>query len=251
MIELREKRVLIAGGTGNVGRHLVGAVLAAGATVIVPSRTPAKLEEIERTLDADQRVRLVRLVGDIADREDGPRLVKEAGPLDGAVATLGNFVAAPSVLAAPHGDLERTLEGYVLAHFAAARTLVPTLLERGGGYVTINGLLAFDPAFPGTGLVSIATAAQAMLARVLMKEYADTPVRINELVLYSSFGWGNDQKNLVTGSDIGRHVAYLLSDSGRGVRGESIHLRTREQIPVEARAEIESSSAPAPAAPRL
>lgn len=234
MMNLTEKRVLVAGGTGNVGRHLVQALIAAGAAVVVPSRTPEKLEALGRTLEPGERERLVPVVGDIGDRNDATRILEQVGPLDGAVASLGGFVAAPSVLDAPQSDLERALQGYLLAHLAVARTVVPALLERGGGYVTINGLLAFEPAFPGTGLVSIASAAQAMLARVLMKENADTPIRINELVLYSSFGWGNDDENLVTGSDIGRYVAYLLSDAGRGVRGETVHLRSRDAIPPQA-----------------
>lgn len=58
-----------------------------------------------------------------------------------------------------------------------------------------------------------------MLARVLMEELKDEPVRLNDLVLYSSFGWGNDDANQVSGSDIGRYVAHLLSASGSSVRG--------------------------------
>lgn len=231
MASLNGKRVLIAGGTGNVGRHLVQAQLTAGATVIVPSRTPEKLQALEHSLDPSLRARLVPLAGDITDPGDAQRLLDRAGPLDGAVASLGGFVAAPSVLDAPPADLQRALDGYLLAHFAVARALVPALRDRGGGYVMINGPLAFEPLFPGSGLISIATAAQAMLARVLMKENSSAPVRINELVIYSSFGWGNEDRNLVTGQDIGRYVAYLLSDQGIGVRGETIHLRSPDAIP--------------------
>jgi enoyl-[acyl-carrier-protein] reductase (NADH) len=146
------------------------------------------------------------------------------------VATLGQFVHAPHVLAAPPSDLRRALDDYLLAHFAAARALIPHLEPRGGGYVTINGPLAFEGIFPGTGLVNVATAAQAMLARVLMQELAQGRVRVNEVVIYSSFGWGRDDSNAVTGADIGRYVAHLLSDAGAGVRGQTIHLRSPELI---------------------
>jgi 3-oxoacyl-[acyl-carrier protein] reductase len=105
-------------------------------------------------------------------------------------------------------------------------------LERlGGGYVTIDGLLAFE-SFPGTGLVSVATAAQAMLARVLMQELAESRVRVNDVVLYSSFGRGQDDENVITGADIGRYVAYLLSSRGAGVRGQTVHLKSRDQLAV-------------------
>jgi NAD(P)-dependent dehydrogenase (short-subunit alcohol dehydrogenase family) len=234
MSVLTEKRILIAGGTGNVGVHLVKAQLAAGATVIVPSRSPGKVEALERALDDDQRSRLVTVPGDITDEGDSRRILEVAGPLDGAVATLGHFVPVPGILDATPADLQTALDGYVLAHFAVARALIPVLRSRSGAYVTINGPLAFESRYPAASVVSIATAAQAMLARVLMQDESAAPVRISELVIYSSFGWGNDDANDISGADIGRYVAYLLSDGAADVRGETIHLRSREMITDEA-----------------
>lgn len=161
----------------------------------------------------------------------GTRILERVGPLDAAVATLGGFVPAPSVLGAPLADLERALDGYLVAHLMAAKALFPLLAERSGSYTFINGPLAFDPLFPGTGLVSIATAAQAMLARTVMKEEADGPVRINELVIYTRFGWTDeDAENSgpVSQADVGRYLAYLASESAEGIRGETIHLSTLE-----------------------
>ena len=172
---LADATVLVAGGTGRVGRHLVGALLNAGATVVVPSRSARKIDQLRGAVPPDDHDRLVTLVGDIADEREGPRVRDAAiaaagGRLDGAVASLGDFVPAPSVLAAPRGDLVRALDGYLLAHFLVARAVIPALQERGGSYTFINGPLAFEPMFPGTGIVSVATAAQSMLTRVLAKE---------------------------------------------------------------------------------
>jgi NAD(P)-dependent dehydrogenase (short-subunit alcohol dehydrogenase family) len=219
------RRVLIVGGAGNVGRHLVQGHVDAGATVIVPSRSPERLDELASFISSGGPGRIVPVTGDITSVRDQPGILREAGPIDGAVASLGRFVAAPSVLEAPQGDLERVLNDYLLAHLMVARAVIPVLRGRGGGYVMINGPLAFDPLFPGVGLVSIATAAQAMLARVLMQELAGTGVRVNELVIYSSFGRDNEEENVVAGADVGRYVVYLLSDEGAAVSGESIHLR--------------------------
>lgn len=224
------RRVLIVGGAGNVGRHLVQAHVEAGATVIVPSRSPERLDALASFVSAGGPGRVVPVTGDITSDRDQPDILRKAGPIDGAVASLGRFVAAPSVLTAPQGDLDRVLRDYVLAHLTVARAVIPALRARGGGYVMINGPLAFDPLFPGAGLVSIATAAQAMLARVLMQELADTGVRVNELVIYSSFGRDDEDANAVTGADVGRHVAWLLSDEAAAVSGESIHLRTPDAL---------------------
>ena len=213
-----------------MGRHLVHAQLAAGARVLVPSRDPGRLAELANFLGRDLPGQFLPVEGDMADEADAARLLRQHGPLDGAVASLGSFVRAPSVLDAAPKDLERALRSYLLAHFAVARVLVPHLEARAAGYVMINGPLAFEPRFPGAGLVSIATAAQAMLAKVLMDESRGTRARINEVVIYSSFGWGRDEDNDVTGADIGRYVAGLLAPEGAAIRGQTIHLTSPEAL---------------------
>jgi NAD(P)-dependent dehydrogenase (short-subunit alcohol dehydrogenase family) len=218
----------VAGGTGNVGRYLVRALLERGARVIVPSRTADHLEALRASIDADPGRRLITMVGDFSDETDALRVqeyLKTHRPLHGAVASLGRFMPAPSLVSAPVGDLRAALNDYVIAHFQAARTLIP-LLEDGGSYTLINGPLAFEPMFEGTGLVSVATAAQAMLARVLFKESEDRPIRVNEVVLYTPFGWSD--KAATSGTlpreEVARYVAHLMSSKGSAVRGQTIHL---------------------------
>ncbi len=230
MQRLHGKRILVAGGTGTVGRYLVSAQLGAGAVVIVPSRTQAKIEALASSLPVEQQSRLVPIIGDITDDADGARVVADAGRIDGAIASIGRWVAAHHVLDAPRTDLEQAIANYALAHFSAAKVLLPAVEETGGGYVMITGSLSFAPDAPGTGLVAIAGAAQAMLARVLMKERADKGARINEIVIYSAFGRGNDDANEVKGEDVGRYAAYLLSEAAESLRGSTIHLRSREDL---------------------
>jgi NAD(P)-dependent dehydrogenase (short-subunit alcohol dehydrogenase family) len=229
---LTDKRILVAGGTGNVGRHLVDAVLAAEGTAIVLSRSAEKLATLAQARDGAHDGRLVPLLGDIGDVHEAAALLERAGPLHGAVASLGSFVATPSagILASSSVDLQSALDGYLAAHLAAARAVIPALEPQGGGYVTIQGPLAFEPLFTTTGLVSVATAAQAMLSRILMQELAESSARVNEVVIYASLGWGDDDQGAVTGADIGRYVTHLLSDEGAGVRGRRIHLMSPAQV---------------------
>jgi NAD(P)-dependent dehydrogenase (short-subunit alcohol dehydrogenase family) len=231
---LADATAIVVGGSGNVGRHIVSALLQAGATVIVPSRSEERIRVLRGVATPEAANRLVTLIGDFSDENDSRRLRESAigvtGRLDGVVASLGSFVPVDSVLKAPRRDLDRVLEGYVTAHLTAAQALIPTLEERGGSYVFINGPLAFAPLFHGGGLVSIATAAQAMLARVLAQELAESRARVNELVIYSAFGWGRDDQNAVSGAQIGRYVAYLLSPRSAGIRGQTIHLKSQRQL---------------------
>ena len=230
MTDLQGKRILVAGGTGTVGRYMVHAQLDAGATVIVPSRSKEKIDALAAGLEKGERSRLVAIEGDITSESDGDRIVTEARRIDGVIASIGRWVSADHVLDAKRSDLERAIANYALAHFAAAKVLLPAVEAARGGYVVINGSLAYELDGPGTGLVGIAGATQSMLYRTLMHERADRGARINELVIYSAFGRGNDDANEVKGADIGRYASFLLSDAGASVKGEAIHLRSRNDL---------------------
>lgn len=239
---LEGSRALIAGGTGSVGRVVVAAFLAAGAEVVVPSRSAEKAASLREFVDGSGGAgeRLVTVVGDLSDAGDAVRVRDEVlsrpGGLDAVVATLGRFVPAPSVLDASRADLQAALDGYLVAHFMVARTFLPALRERGGSYVFINGPLAFAPLFPGAGLVSVVTAAQAMLARTVMKEEAEGAVRVNEVVVQTRFAPGDpaDGAGPVSQGDVGRFLAALASPAGAGVRGETIHLDGEAALEVAA-----------------
>ena len=117
-----ETRILIAGGTGNVGRHLVDAVLAAGGTAIVPTRSAEKLEHFARDRDAAHPGRLELLLGDIAD-EQRPRTSSSAPPDPGwSRARRGS--CPPDVLRPREVSRACALEAYVAAHFAVARAVI-------------------------------------------------------------------------------------------------------------------------------
>ena len=227
---LSGKAIVVAGGTGTVGRYLVRATLEAGATVIVPSRNRGKVDALASDMSDDQRARLSCIIGDITDPADGARILREAGRTDGVIASIGRWVAAEDVLDAPVADFQRAIANYPVAHFAAAKVLLPAVEATGGAYVAINGSLAYELDGPGTGLVGIAGATQAMLYRTLMHERAHRGARINEIVIYSAFGRGNDDANEVKGEDVGAVAAFLLSDRGAAVRARIIHLRTRKDV---------------------
>jgi NAD(P)-dependent dehydrogenase (short-subunit alcohol dehydrogenase family) len=232
---LTGRTALVVGGTGNVGRYVVRALLDHGAYVVVPSRSPERLAALGATLGDRGVERVTGIPGDLRDEATAARLRDQLSTtnrsLHAVVASLGHFVAAPSVLTAPLADLHKTLNDYVIAHFLAVRTLMP-LIHPGGSYTFINGPLAFDSQFEGTGLVSIATAAQAMLARVVMKETRQMPVRVNEVVLYTPFGWGDKEpaRAALAREDVARYVAYLASPKGAAIDAQTIHLNSRQPL---------------------
>jgi hypothetical protein len=106
------------------------------------------------------------------------------------------------------------------------------LIRPGGSYTFINGPLAFDSVFEGAGLVSVATAAQAMLARVVMKETQHMPVRVNEVIVYTLFGWvdGTSAPAAAAREDVARYVVHLASARGSGIAAQTVHLNSRAPL---------------------
>jgi len=220
--------VLVAGGTGNVGRAIVTGLVHSGATVVVPSRSAAKLAALRAVQTAAGADRLITIPGDISNEQQAAEIRHEAlarvTRLDAVVASLGSFVAAPSVLAEPRAALEHVLADYLLAHFVVARTFLPLFTSTPGTYLLINGPLAFAPA-PGSGLVSIATAGQAMLADTLIEETAHTSARVNELVIHLGIGWGSPEETRRNGERVAGAVATIIVD---GTSGTRLHVSASE-----------------------
>ena len=240
MTDLRNDVIVAAGGTGNIGTHVVRALLEAGATVAVPSRASEKGTDLKaflgERLDEEKLARLAIFVGDLSDQEGGTRLVDEivstVGDPTGAVASLGRFVAAPSLLEAHPSDLRDALEGYTVAHFMAARALIPAVRRGGGTYVFINGPLAIGPwKDSGAGLVSVATAGQQMLFRALAQELEDANTSLVELVVHAFVRNRETQPGSPFPAEaVGRYVAHLLAERPSTHHGESIQLDSADVL---------------------
>jgi NAD(P)-dependent dehydrogenase (short-subunit alcohol dehydrogenase family) len=240
MKSLNDQTVVVAGATGNVGPFVVRALLERGASVAAPSRSEEKLtglrEHLREHVDEGRLRRLHTFVGDLGDERGAAvlrrQITERVGTPDAVVASMGDYVAAQSLLDARADELQRALDTAVIAHFAVARTFLPVLRDSGGTYVLLQGPLAFE-LYPGLGgdLVSIATAAQHMLFRALAQELEESRARVVELVGHMLIRDRRTQPTSpLSGEEVGAVVAQLLAGATEEVHGQSIHLRSPEQL---------------------
>ncbi len=176
--DLRHRRILIAGGTGDVGVEIVASLLKAGAHVVALTRSRARAEGlpndpglsvVEGFPDTDESVAKLR------------REVDRLGPIDGSVASLGPWFHGPGIVDLPKAGWDHMVAASLTSHFMFARLAVPSL-KPGGRHLMINGGAALGPA-PHSGVVSIMARAQTMLAEVLA---AENPSRsVHTLMLLS------------------------------------------------------------------
>lgn len=241
MKSLKNKTVIVAGGTGNVGSFLVKDLLKRNATVVVPSRSKKKIQELETFLEKqpielsfDQ---LYFLHDDIGDENKIEHILKEiiglVGEPDAVISSLGQFLPAPTLLDTSVSQLKQVINDYLITHFIVARTFLQRFKEHGKGtYIFINGPLALEP-WEGSaaGLVSTATAGQQMLFKVLAQELEGSAVTVTELINYAYIRNRTTQSgSAISGEATAAYASYLVSDQAEGIHGESIKLRSDKQL---------------------
>lgn len=231
--------VFVAGGAGAVGEGIAEQLLAAGARVVITSRSPDKLAEVADRLRAstDDDDRVVAVAGDLATpvaaatlRDD---VLSRVGELDAVVASLGGWWSGSRVVDLDLATWQSVIDRGLTAHFATATAFLPLIAQRdGASYTMINGAGGVSGPVPQSGPVSVSAAGQAMLTKVLAAEHADEPVRINSLVLMTPVitrarPEGRDE--WLTAGDAGRYVVHLVSGRG-GEDGQEIHFGDRTEL---------------------
>lgn len=239
MLSLNGKRILVAGGTGEVGEGVVRAMLQRGAIAIVSSRSEDRLDALRDRLGDLATDRLVTHVVNVGTEEGAAALrdwiAARVGSLDGVVASLGGWWQGQSLTRVSLELWNRLLDMGLTAHFILAKTFIPVLAERSGSsYTLINGAGGLS-AVQKAGPISVSAAAQLMLKDVLAEE--NPIVRINSLVLATPVrtrSRPDGPDSWLTADDAGTYAAYLASDQAIDVRGETIVFRDRSQLPDDA-----------------
>src|SRR5271166_4641425 len=141
-MDLIGKRMVVAGGTGEVGEGIVRQLALAGATVIVPARSEAKLDAIRQRL-GKERERVQGMVGEFATLPDACEIrdrILEGGPVDIVVASLGGWWQGGTLPEVAMEEWDRVIENNLTTHFVVARTYIPVLQGREGSrYIQITG----------------------------------------------------------------------------------------------------------------
>jgi 3-oxoacyl-[acyl-carrier protein] reductase len=231
MGRLDGKISLILGGAGYVGEGIVRSFLEEGAFVIVPSRSPERLQGLRKVLGSTANERLVTVpanTGTVAGAEAlREQILQRMKGLDAVVASLGGFREGARLIDTPLEEFGKVLSDNLLSHFIAARTFLPAL-KPGSTYTFIAGLAGEIPQ-QRTGPVAVAMAGQQVLQRVLAEEMRETGVRINELLVKSvmSRARGEPGPETLTAEEVGHFAVKLASPEGAHWNGVQVRLLDR------------------------
>ena len=167
MTEIAGARALVIGGTGGLGREMVGLLVSEGATVVSSSRRPLGPEGAAAHIAADVTV--------AADRE---RIIDDAmavlGGLDVVVIASGVVGFGPVELVRSE-DLSRLIEVDLTGPLALCGLVAP-MIDAGGSVAVVTGAIVDSPML-GTGVYAAAKAGLSVGVGVMAREWRRRDVR--------------------------------------------------------------------------
>ena len=157
-LKLKDKVVLVTGGTGGIGTAIVKGFLREGAKVAFSSTRQEKIDALLPTLEAEEG-QVAGFVADLNNEEDIKNFVEGAkahfGTIDVVVPNAGYEGKAHPVQDMTLDLFEKT---YMLNVFAVMLTMkyaAPTLIEKGSGsVVVIASAAAYEPTAGNSAYVS-------------------------------------------------------------------------------------------------
>lgn len=171
-ISLSGTVVLIAGGSGALGKTITPAFVRSGARVISADRNPPPVQVTEGKA----------LKADVTDETDVRRLVddvvKTAGRLDVLVNLVGGF-SAGRIADTDVSLWHRMLTVNLTAAFLLSKAVLPHMMQRGSGRILhVAAWVAVEP-FPGAGAYIVAKSGLLAMIRVLALELKGSGVTVN------------------------------------------------------------------------
>ena len=128
---------LVTGGGRGIGASIARELTDAGMRVAVTARTADQVEQVAAEIGG------LALVGDVARREDVDgwvdRVEAELNPIDLLVANAGIGVQEERAWELEPEEWWRVLEVNVLGPYLCCRSVIPGMLERGGGRIVLTG----------------------------------------------------------------------------------------------------------------
>ena len=168
---LRDRRVLILGGTSGIGLAVAQAVAAEAAQVVIVSSQPAKVDAAIALLGQN----CAGFVADLSSEQAIAALFEKVGPFDHLVFTAGDTVWQRPIANIDMDHAKRFFDVRFWGPFAAAKHGAQ-LIRPGGSVVLTSSTVPRRPRVGFSIGASISSAVEAF-ARALAVELA--PVRVN------------------------------------------------------------------------
>jgi len=226
------KVVLLAGGTGGLGRAVTLAFLEEGAKVVVTYRKQEELDALKIAAGVDT-AQLDGVAVDVTDeaavRQLIEKIVGKYRRLDAMVNTVGGYAGGTKLWELETKVFEQMLALNLRSGYALSRAAVRAMLKEGhGAIVNVASKAAVDHAGGAAAYAASKSAAVALLDS-LAEDLKGSGVRVNT-ILPSIIDTEVNRKAMPKADftkwpkpeEIARVILFLCSDDAKVIRGAAI-----------------------------
>ena len=229
---VNRKVVLIAGGTGGLGRAVSLAFLAQGAQVVVTFRKQQEFDGLMLSAVGNESQLEGYSVDVTSEAEVGKLvegIVERYGQLDAMVNTVGGYAGGVKLWEMDTKVFDQMLALNLRSGYALSRAAVRAMLKQGGGaIVNVAAKAAIDH---GAGAAAYAASKAAAVAMIdsLAEDLRGTGIRVNS-ILPSIIDTEANRKampganfaNWPKPEEIARVIVFLCSDDAKLIHGASV-----------------------------
>ncbi len=178
-MEMMNRVAVITGGSGGIGKAMAKAFLAEGAKAVVladlnadaVNATAAEMGCSAKTCDVTNEAQVAALVNET---------IAEHGKIDLFCSNAG--AGGAGLLTDAENEVwQMQWELHVMSHLYAARAVLPSMIERGEGYLLNTASAAGLLAAIGTGPYTVTKAAAVKMAEFLSITHADDGIKVSVL----------------------------------------------------------------------
>lgn len=227
-MELKDRIAVITGGSGGIGRAMAKAFLAEGArTVVLADLNEAATKTAAEQLGCDG------VACDVTDEQQIIDLVEHTqqqhGPVDLFCSNAG-AISEGVLTDAANEEWQRLWDLHVMSHIYAARAVLPSMIERGNGYLLNTASAAGLLAAIGSGPYTVTKAAAVKLAEFIAITHGDDGIKVsvlcpqgvNTAMAPRSLGDGQTD-GIIEADDLARIVV-------EGLREERFHILPHPEV---------------------
>jgi NAD(P)-dependent dehydrogenase (short-subunit alcohol dehydrogenase family) len=223
--------VLVAGGTGGLGRAVSLAFLEEDARVVVSYRKPEEFAALKSAAVNGSLIegRRVDVTDETATAQFIDRVLAEHGRLDAMVNTVGGYVGGMKLWESDTKVFEQMLALNLRSGLVLSRAVIPGMLKKKrGAIVNVASKAAIDHAAGAAAYAASKAAALAMMDS-LAEDLKGTGVRVNS-ILPSIIDTEVNRKAMPTADfekwpkpqDIARVILFLCSDDAKVIHGAAV-----------------------------
>ncbi len=226
------KLIIVAGGTGGLGRAVSLAFLQEGARVAVTYRDPAEFDALKTAAGSNASSLLGEAV-DVTDEAAVRRFVDgilaNGGQIDALVNAVGGYAGGIKLWELDPQTFEKMLALNLRSGYTLARVVIPSMLrQKQGAIVNVSSQAAVNHDAGASAYAASKAAAVAMMDS-LAEDVRGTGVRVNT-ILPSIIDTEPNRRAMPKADfakwpkpeEIARVILFLCSDDARVIHGAAI-----------------------------